>query len=193
MISKYTSVRTPALATSNVIGQRQKRSGDKFLIAVDYQRVLQNDDFISSCTVDVVKLSDESDATSDLSEQFQSGNLIQGTATGGSTTTLIDTSKNFSALGVVKGDVIINVDKGQRMIIKDVYKTTAVGDTVSFGSQSIATVSGDAWKALFCARYIKGGVDGEQYLYTFTSQSNSGQIFVDSILIYVKDQVTSPV
>ncbi len=60
-----------------------------------------------------------------------------GTATGGSTTTLIDTAKDFLALGVLAGDFIVTTGSpggGQRIPVSTISTTTNPNDTLGFGA-----------------------------------------------------------
>ncbi len=62
-----------------------------------------------------------------------------GAATGGSTTTLIDTAKDFLALGVLVGDLIVTTGSpggGQRLEVSAISTTTNPNDTLVFGAAS---------------------------------------------------------
>lgn len=73
--------------------------------------------------------------------------VIGGTATGGSTTTLVDTTKNFTALGVVVGSIVTRVADGKWTIVTSIsgagnttLNFTAGAGTPTFAASDIYTV-----------------------------------------------------
>lgn len=186
MIAKFKCERTPSGSTTNLTGQLQRRTGDKFLIAMDYQNVLDQSDYITACSITATDMHGN-DLTMDLLEYVTGTNIVQGTATGGSTTTLIDTGGNFSYFGVEPGDIMINVTKGQRSKIKQIYKTSNVDDTVLFSTQPLAAQNNDLYKFLFCPIFLKAGTDGQNYIVNWSVETNNGHQFVDSILVLARD------
>jgi hypothetical protein len=74
--------------------------------------------------------------------RYAQGKTIVGTATGGSATTLIDTSRNFNDLGVAVGDVVDNVTDGAIGVVQSIDSDTQLTiSTLSAG----AFASGDAY------------------------------------------------
>ncbi len=79
-----------------------------------------------------------------------SGKFISGTATGGSNTTLIDTSKNFINEGVIVGNAISYFlwpyeDPGD-MIVTGITTTTNPNDTLEFATNSFAFTPGVSYE-----------------------------------------------
>ncbi len=73
------------------------------------------------------------------------GNVrVTGTATGGSTTTIIDTGVDFVALGVVVGDLVVNDTNDVHGIVTNVAVTVlTIGTAVG-----IATIIGDTYRVI---------------------------------------------
>lgn len=59
------------------------------------------------------------------------GTFLRGTATGGSTTTLIDTTQNFVTAGVVVGDALYNDPDDSRGVVTSISTTTSTNDTLN--------------------------------------------------------------
>ena len=141
---------------SKYVGQLQKNSQDIFIVCIDYQNELTNIDYPVDCVVTAQKISDESDVTDDLVDELFSENIVQGTATGGSNTTLISSNLQYSDIG----DSIVNITKNQVMIVKSVTKTSVPNDTITFDTQSVSVESADQWTAQYVATILQGVEDG---------------------------------
>lgn len=77
--------------------------------------------------------------------------MIEGLATGGSTTTLIDTTKNFVEYGVVVGSKVKNLTRGVETGesgVLSIQTTTNPNDTLVFAAVGAAFSSGDAYKVM---------------------------------------------
>ena len=57
-----------------------------------------------------------------------------GTATSGTTTTMVDTAKDFVDLGVEVGDILYNTSDVEQMVITSITTTTNPNDTLNFGA-----------------------------------------------------------
>ncbi|MFA5962117.1 MAG: hypothetical protein WC848_05535 [Parcubacteria group bacterium] len=79
-------------------------------------------------------------------QSMKSSLVTTGTATGGSTTTLIDTAKNFVALGAKVGTLVYNTTKGQYDLITSITTTTNTNDTLHFNAMGSANASGDSYR-----------------------------------------------
>jgi len=79
---------------------------------------------------------------------------ITGTATGGSTTTLIDTTKNFTDEGIVVGAIVMNItDGGQTQLagVTSITTTTQPHDTLNFAALTAGADfagGGDSYKVI---------------------------------------------
>ena len=72
------------------------------------------------------------------------GKGIRGQATGGSATTIVDSSKDFTALGIVVGDKVTNLKTGWEYTIKTISGTG--NNTLEFDSAgSLINASGDEY------------------------------------------------
>ena len=187
MIMKFQAKFNPSQGGTETIGQFQKASGSKIAIAVDYSNVLKGIDFISSCTITAADL-DGNDVTATIVEEFLTGNRVTGTATGGSTSTLIDTNTDFIAKGVTISDNIVNVTKGYRSAIASI--ATQVADEPYsvlsfFDTNNLAAANSDTYHLFFCPVYIKAGTDGTDYEITFTMTANSGLVLTKKVLVNV--------
>ena len=71
---------------------------------------------------------------------------LRGLATGGSTTTLIDTTKNFTTLGFAANDKVTNLRTGAEYTISSISTTTNTNDTLNFSAfGSLTTASEDEY------------------------------------------------
>ena len=69
-----------------------------------------------------------------------------GFVTGGSTTTLIDTTVNFAVFGIETGQYIINQDRSfQAAAITSISTTTNANDTLNFSAMPEANIAGDRY------------------------------------------------
>lgn len=175
---------------SNLVGQVRKASADKFYLNLTYDDLLENGDYISTCTLTATTLSGTDVASTLLANTGgppKNAETVTGTATGGSTTTLIDTTKNFAALGVLPGDKVVNTTKGWVATVKRIYKTTNLNDTLELTTQATAAASSDAYKFLFAGAIVQAGTSGVVYKVNWTMTSQNGRIFYDTALINVQD------
>lgn len=190
MIEKLRAVRPVGISPSSVIGQVRKTSADKFHLRVTYDDLLESGDYISTCTLTAVTLAGTDSASTILDNSGgppKNAETVTGTATGGSTTTIIDTTKNFAASGVSVGDKVVNTTKGWVATVKRIYKTTNLNDTLEITTQSTAAASGDAYKFLFAGAIVKAGTSGTVYKVTWLMTSNNGRIYQDTALLNVLD------
>lgn len=67
------------------------------------------------------------------------GRGVRFSATGGSTTTIIDTTKNFVALGYTSGDKVTNLKTGIIYTITSISTTTNTNDTLNFTASGTNT------------------------------------------------------
>jgi hypothetical protein len=67
------------------------------------------------------------------------GRGIRGEATGGSTTTLVDTTRNFTTLGIEAGDKVTNLKTGIEYTITSITTTTNTNDTLNFDANGSNT------------------------------------------------------
>ena len=70
---------------------------------------------------------------------------VEGTATGGSTTTLIDTTTNFVDEGVLVGDTVQNTSNKEASIITSITTTTNTNDTLNFTAMPSSNDSADGY------------------------------------------------
>lgn len=183
MIEKFRAVRPASGSPSNLVGQIAKRPNDQLDIAVDFDELIDDGDYISTVTLSAEDL-DSTDATSTILDST-TGGTVSGTATGGSTTTLIDTTKNFALLGVRAGDRFVNVTKGWTATVKRIYKTTNAGDTIEFDEADTAAASSDSYKFLFATAGLKAGTTGTSYRVRFGVTTNAGSVFQETVLLNV--------
>jgi len=79
---------------------------------------------------------------------------LRGQATGGSTTTLIDTTKDFVTLGFAVNDKVTNLRTGYEYTITSITTTTSTNDTLNFSiSGSLTNLDDDEYIVWDDARY----------------------------------------
>ena len=94
-----------------ITSEIDKRAFDQFGHAVRFHRVLGEAEQLSSVSLTATLLSDGSDVS--LAFLVSATAVIpSGTATGGSTTTIINTALNHSVDGFRVGDFVMNTTKG---------------------------------------------------------------------------------
>jgi len=124
-------------------------SGGSTFVATDMYTVLVP--YVSSSlygindTLYFTSLTNGASFSADVPKVFFSP-LVRGVATGGSATTLIDTTKNFTALGIGLGTQITNITDGGILTVVSVSTTTTTNDTINFSSGSTFG-SGDVYEA----------------------------------------------
>jgi hypothetical protein len=72
-------------------------------------------------------------------------NIYSGTATGGSTTTLIDTATNFASRGVLIGATVTNTTLAQSGTVTSITTTTNANDTLNFAAMAQNNVNTNAY------------------------------------------------
>ncbi len=77
---------------------------------------------------------------------FTSGNNYQirsnvGRATGGSSTTLVDTAKDFVEMGILSGDLVVNLTDGSTGMINTVAANTLTLNALNFGAENDVDVN----------------------------------------------------
>lgn len=184
MIAKFKSFRPNSGSPSALIGQITKTCFDIYRISVSYEDVLDDNDYITQVQLSARQL--DTGIVENGILQSTTGSVVSGTATGGSTTTLIDTTKNFVTLGVQPGDMVLNTTKGWIARVKRIYKTTNAYDTLEFDAAITAAASSDAYKFRFGKAVLTGGTDAAIYIVSFDSTSSSGYKFQDQILVNVQ-------
>ena len=182
MILKFNSSRDGS--GTEYSGQMQKISSDKVIVAINYGKMLEGSDYIDSCTITAADL-EGNDVTSTMIEEFVTGNKVEGTATGGSLTTLEDTATDFSAKGVTPGDHVLNSTQNFRFRVSRLYTGSNAFDTLEFKSDGVAVSASDAYKFLFSPTYVKAGTPGGAYIVTFTCTTALGVFLTDKILVKV--------
>ena len=189
ILTRFRCVRGPGQPPSSLIGQIQKASGDLFGISIDYSGVLEDGDGMASCSLSAVKVSDKSDASSDVLDST-TGSLLSGIANTGTTTSLTVSAADLPALGCQIGDKLVNDTKQWTTIIK---KFSGVGRrTMEFDVVPVSVAPSDVWHIPAALGKVKGGVDGQQYIVNFVMTSARGYVFQDSILVSVVDACVIP-
>ena len=78
------------------------------------------------------------------------GRGVRFTATGGSTTTIVDTTRNFTDLGIANGDTVTNLKTGTIYTITSITTTTNTNDTLNFTASGTETTTANdeiiAWE-----------------------------------------------
>jgi len=188
MITKLRAQRPNSGSPSNLAGQIAKKSFDQFFLGLTYDDVLEDGDYISTCTLSAALLSDLTDATSTVLNSA-TASTVTGTPTSGSTTTIVDTAKNFSALGVQPGDKVLITGTAKIAIatIKRIKSTTNAFDTLEFDTLSFAVTSSEAYKFLFARAELKAGTANLDYVVTWAMTSNLGRKFSESALLHIHE------
>lgn len=103
--------------------------------------------------------------------------VIGGTATGGSTTTLIDTTKNFTALGVVVGSIITRVADGKWALVTSI--SGAGNTTLNFtaGAGTPTFVASDIYTVGVGLYFPVGLVVNQDYIYAGSASKFFGFLF----------------
>lgn len=169
-----------------ILSEVEKRPGDQFGHAINYQAVFAQGEFISTCTLTAVRQSDSVDITATFLVSA-SGTIPRITATAGSTTTARSAS-DAAALGFAQGDYIVNETKGWRARVNDIQMVSAKNDTLVFEQQAIAAAASDvisAQKAIFKVK-AAGGADGDRVKVTISTVTNASNTFVDEVFVNVR-------
>jgi len=167
------------------LGTFQKNSADKFLQPILYDDVLLDSELISTCTLAAEDLDGAVVTATILSAT--NATRVSGTATGGSTTTLIDTAKNFSAVGIIPGMNFHNTTKKWTATVTDITSTTNAYDTVHFETAASAAAASDAYAFFIASASLKAGAAGTSYKITWTMTSSLARVFIDSVVMEVRD------
>lgn len=97
-----------------------------------------------------------------------------GYVTSGGTTTLVDTTVNFSSAGIQVGDIVGNTDRGyQESAITSITTTTNLNDTLHFSAMPVTNQRGDRY---YIKNEIVNGVGNHTVLghtSTISSASNN--------------------
>lgn len=187
---KFKAQRPGSSSPSVLAGQIRKKPGDKFFISMDYAAVLPLGDYIATCTLTATDLDDTDVASTLLANTGgppPNADLITGTPTGGSTTSLINTAVNFAILGVQAGDKVLITGSGKATIatIKAISTTTNPYDTLEFETLPFTVTSSETYRFLFATAIVQAGTSATVYKVTWTMTSNAGRIFTDSALVNV--------
>lgn len=169
------------------LGTYKKEPNDLFSMKISYDEVIKDSETISSGTIAAATLAGV-DATATILDGVVTVQ-VSGTATGGSTTTLIDTGKNFGTLGVEKGDRFYNTTQKWVATVTKVSTTTNAMDTLTFATQATAAAASDAYAFLFVkVPYVKGGVHGTDYKVTANVVTSAAREFEDSYILRISDE-----
>jgi len=163
-----------------------KEPYDEFGYAIRYQKSLAQGDYITANTLSAVKLSDSSDVTATCLAS-STGTVPSGTATGGSTTTIVNTAIDHAAVGFEVGDYVTNQTLGFTALIVQIKKTTNKNDTLVIKEQPVATVSTNTYSALKCIASLKAGTDATRFKVIYRVTTNLTRKFEDEIIVNVKD------
>lgn len=171
----------------SVLIRIQKTPDEKYPFALNYQKVFKGGEKIDTSTVIAKDEATGSDVTSSLIE-VEGVTFVQGSAEAGDTTRLIDSTKDFAALGIEPGHQLLNVTKNWRATVKEIVTTTNPFDTLLFSSVQAAPVDEDDEYAFFIARITlkAAGVSGKSYLLTWTTETTEDNVFIDSVRLQVR-------
>lgn len=112
------------------------------------------------------------------------GSLVSsGTATGGTTTTLIDTGANFTGDGVIVGDVVINDTNGEWATVNAVAATTLTHTVMTNASTSSPTSnpneSGDTYRVASSADTGSGVI----HIEGLTDSSGTWSVATETVIL----------
>lgn len=176
------------------VGNFTKEPYDEFEVAINYDDVIADGETITAATgtVQAYDVADDTESTSDVLANTGGPpplvNLVTGTATTASATTLQDSAKNFAQLGIRVGDKIYNSTKKAIAEVKTIITTTNPFDTVTFDTQSPAWAASDAYAFRLVKASVKAGADGETHRIVFSLTTSASRKFQDSILMKVTDE-----
>jgi hypothetical protein len=164
----------------------EKEPYDEIAISLRYQKALAAGERISSCALAATLLSTGADVTATFLASA-TASIPAGTATGGSTTEIINTGIDHGAQGFEVGDYVVNHAHGWMAQIVAIKKTTNPNDTLVVKPQAVATANGQAYSAAKAVASIKSGTDGQRVSVRFRAITNLAHKFEDEILVNVKD------
>ncbi len=164
----------------------EKETFDAFVFSVNYDQVISLGETLSTVTLLAAKISDDTDISATVLDST-TASLVTGTATGGSTVTLIDTATNFETQGVKIGMRIYNATQKWAAVVTKISSTTNIGDTVHFDTQDSAAASNDVYEFRIAKASLKAGTSGENFTVRFRATTSSGQQFQDTVTIMVED------
>lgn len=163
-----------------------KEPYDEFAYAIRYQKSLAQGDYITANTLSATRLSDSVDISATFLAST-TGVTPSGTATGGSTTSIINTAVDHAASGFEVGDYVTNQTLGWTALIVQIKKTTNKNDTLVIKEQASAAANGNVYSALKCIASLKAGSDGNRVKVIFRVTTNLTRKFEDELIVNVKD------
>lgn len=169
-----------------LVDEITKEPYDEFGYAIRYQKSLAQGDYITANTLSAIRLSDLVDVSASCLAST-TGTVPSGTATGGTTTTIINTSVDHAAIGFEVGDYVVNQTLGFTALIVQIKKTTNKNDTLVIKEQPVATVATNTYSALKCIASLKAGTDATRFKVIYRVTSNLSRKFEDEVIVTVKD------
>lgn len=163
-----------------------KEPYDEYGYGVRYHKSVAQGDYITANTLSATRLSDSVDVTATCLSS-STGTVPSGTATGGSTTSIINTGVDHASAGFEVGDYVTNQTLGWTALIMEIRKTTNKNDTLIIKQQASATAIGNVYSALKCIALIKAGADGNRIKVIYRVTTNNGRKFEDELLVNIKD------
>lgn len=169
------------------VGNIFKEPTEAYPFALNYQGVLLGADTVDTCTLSAIEEESGDDATGDVLDDTDA-EILSGEATGGGVSKLIDTTKDFAALGVMAGHEFINITKNWRAVVREVRTTTNPFDTLVFNEAMPTPVEEDDLYAFYLVRAaLIGGETGKTYVITWHLTTVAEYVFEDSIRMQVRD------
>lgn len=162
-----------------------KRPFDQFGHDVHFNRVMTEGERISTCTLTALRLNDNSDVSLAFLSSLNA-TLPAGTATSGSTTTIINTAVDHASIGFRVGDWVVNHAKGWVAQIKEIRTTSSPNDTLLFSAQDVAAANGDGYSAQKAIAVIRAGSNAERVRVTYQATTNLGNKFQAEIIVHVR-------
>ena len=169
----------------SLLGSTNKEPFDKYDVTINYDDAANEGDTISTSAISAALISDDSNYAAGI--VGTTGTVITGTATGGSTTTLIDTSKNFREEGIREGDLLYNQTQKWVAKVRKIKTTTNLNDTLEFDTQASAAANSDTYSFNVLRITIQAGTDGADFRVTAQATMTSGMQFEDEFLVHVTD------
>lgn len=163
-----------------------KEPYDEFGFAVRYHKSLAQGDFVTANVLTASLITTGADITGTF---LSSGTGVtpSGTATGGSTTTIINTGVDHCASGFEVDDYVTNQTLGWTARIVRIQKTTNKNDTLVIKEQYTPTVNTNVYSALKVIASLKAGTDGQRVKVVFKITTNLTRKFEDEVIVNVKD------
>lgn len=166
--------------------ETRKRPFEKFSIPVNFSSQMNESEKLvtAGSSLAATKENDGSDV-SDTFLDSTTPTIPGGTATGGSTTTIVNTGIDHAANGFKVGDFVVNTTKGYVAQIKKIKTVTNVNDTLEFAEQEVAAAVSDDYTAQKAVAVVQAGTAGDRVRVSYKIATDQGNQLQADVIVHV--------